>query len=155
MITTVIGTGIAGLLLLFLEMFLPGLIAGVVGAILLLISVILAYADLGAEAGNLTLLIASLASGGLWWWWATRFQHTSFGKRMTLQTSMTVGAMAGDLDQYAGQDGSALTPLRPGGTVLVAGRRVDALTDGEFVEAGTPIHVIRAHGMGLLVRKAG
>ena len=70
MISTIVSLGAAGLALLFLEMFLPGMIAGVVGACLLAASVIMAYTDLGAEAGNTALLIASTASAGLWWWWA-------------------------------------------------------------------------------------
>jgi membrane-bound serine protease (ClpP class) len=153
MLTTVIGTGVAGLLLLFLEMFLPGLVAGIAGAILLIIAVFMAYTDLGTEAGNLTLLLAVLASGGMWWWWATRFQHTRFGRSMTLEAVGKGGAVA-DLTGFAGKDGSALTPLRPGGTVDIGGQRIDAITDGEFVEAGTAIHVVRAHGMSVLVRRA-
>jgi membrane-bound serine protease (ClpP class) len=154
MVTTVIGTGVAGLLLLFLEMFLPGLIAGIVGFILLIVAVIMAYSNLGPEAGNLTLLLAALASGGMWWWWATRFQHTRFGKSMTLSATITGGSVGSDLVGLTGLDGSAVTPLRPGGTVLVAGRRVDAITDGEFIETGSPIRVVRTHGISVVVRKA-
>lgn len=154
MITTVIGTGIAGILLLFLEMFLPGLIAGTIGAALLLVSVIMAYTNLGAEAGNLALLLAALTSGGMWWWWATRFQHTRFGKKMTLEATVAGPAVAPDLVQLAGQEGSAITPLRPSGTINIGGRRVDAMTDGEFLEAGTAVRVVRANGLAVLVRKA-
>ena len=154
MLMTVIGTGVAGLLLLFLEMFLPGMIAGIVGAILLFISVIMAYTNLGAEAGNLTLLLAALASGGMWWWWATRFQHTRFGRSMTLETTLTGDAGAADLHTMDGQEGAAVTPLRPGGTVSVAGRRLDAITDGEYLESGTKIRIVRKHGMSVLVRRA-
>ena len=153
MLSTVIGAGVAGLLLLFLEMFLPGLIAGIFGAILLIISVVVAYTSLGAEPGNLTLLIATAASGGLWWWWAARFQHTRFGKRMTLQTNLPTGASAPDLVHFVGQEGQTATALRPSGTVLLGGHRVDAITDGEFLESGTPIRVIRVQGMSILVRK--
>ncbi len=154
MLTTVIGTGIAGLLLLFLEMFLPGLIAGVVGGILLCVSVVLAYTELGAEAGNTALLLAALCSGGMWWWWATRFQQTRFGKSMTLNATITGNASSGDLATFAGQEGDAVTPLRPAGSVNVGGKRLDAITDGEFLESGTKIRIIRPHGMSVLVRKA-
>lgn len=153
MYSTVLGTGIAGLLLLFLEMFLPGLIAGIVGAVLLIVSIAVAYTTIGPEAGNLTLVLATLGSGGLWWWWATRFQHTRFGRSMTLET--TVGGTAGapDLKTLPGQEGSAVTDLRPSGTVLIGGRRVDAVTEGEYVVAGTAVQVVRTHGLGVVVRK--
>lgn len=151
MLMPVIGTGVAGLLLLFLEMFLPGMIAGILGAILLIVSVSMAYADLGPAAGNAALLIAAASTGGLWWWWATRFQHTRFGRSMTLETTVSGTAVAAGLPTLAGKTGSALTALRPGGTVVIEGRRVDATTNGEFIEMGAAIKVIRAHGMGVVV----
>ena len=153
MITTIISLGIAGLLLLFLEMFLPGMIAGLIGACLLFASVVMAYTDMGAEAGNVALLIASTASAGLWWWWANHFQHTRFGRRMTLTSASEGSSTAAGLESFAGQLGEAATPLRPSGTVMVSGRRMDAVTDGEFIEAGSSVRVVRAHGMGLLVRR--
>jgi membrane-bound serine protease (ClpP class) len=153
MLTTVIALGVAGLLLLFLEMFLPGLVAGIVGAGLLTASVIMAYSDLGSEAGNVALLIAASASAGLWWWWANHFQRTRFGRAMTLTSSIEGSSTMGGLDQLTGQIGEAATPLRPSGTVLVGGKRVDAVTDGEFIEVGSPIRVVRAQGMGIVVRQ--
>jgi membrane-bound serine protease (ClpP class) len=153
MITTIVALGTAGLLLLFLEMFLPGMIAGLVGACLLIASVIMAYSDLGAEAGNVALLIASTASAGLWWWWANHFQHTRFGQAMTLKSASEGTTPLAGLETFSGQIGEAATPLRPSGTVLILGKRVDAVTDGEFIEAGSSIRVVRAHGMGLLVRR--
>ncbi len=153
MVTTIIALGIAGLLLLFLEMFLPGLVAGIVGACLLIAAVVMAY-DLGPEAGNVALLIASVCSAGLWWWWATHFQHTRFGRAMTLTSFGEGSSTMGGLDQLTGQLGEAATPLRPSGTVMVGGKRVDAVTDGEFIEAGSPIRVVRAQGMGIVVRQA-
>ncbi len=153
MLTSVIGTGVAGLLLLFLEMFLPGLVAGILGAILLIVSIAMAYLNLGPAAGNAALLIAAASTGGLWWWWATRFQHTRFGRSMTLESTVASGAVADGLPGLAGKTGSALTTLRPSGTVMVEGRRVDAMTDGEFIEAGTAIKVVRAHGLGVVVRR--
>jgi membrane-bound serine protease (ClpP class) len=153
MITTVVALAAAGVLLLFLEMFLPGIIAGVIGGILLIAAVVTAYRDIGPEAGNITLLATVAMTGALWWWWATRFQHTRFGRRMTLSIS-SVGTSAPEgLDKLTGQIGTAATPLRPSGTILVDGRRVDAMTGGEFLESGTPVLVVRTDGPAVLVRR--
>lgn len=153
MLTTVIALASAGVLLLFLEMFLPGMIAGVVGGILLLASVLTAYRDLGAGAGNITLMATTAVSAGLWWWWAAKFQHTRFGRSMTLSASITGTSGPEGLTGLIGQTGTAATPLRPSGTILVAGKRVDAMTGGEFLEAGTPVHILRAEGPAVLVRR--
>jgi membrane-bound serine protease (ClpP class) len=154
MLSTVIALGIAGFALLFLEMFLPGLIAGVIGGCLLGACVVIAYSDLGVEAGNLALLAAAVGSGGLWWWWASHFQHTRWGRRMTLTSASEGNSTMPGLQLLAGLSGQAVTPLRPSGVILIEGKRIDALTDGEFIEAGSSISVVRAHGMGVLVRRA-
>lgn len=156
MLTTVIALGAAGVLLLFIEMFLPGIIAGVIGGILLFASVVIAYRDTGLAAGNIALLAAAAATGCLWWWWATKFQHTRMGRRMTLAATSTGEAGTGEtLASLAGQIGTAVTPLRPSGTVIVAGKRIDATTAGEFLEAGTGVRIVKTHGLAVLVRREG
>lgn len=153
MLSTVIALAAAGVVLLFLEMFLPGIIAGVIGGILLIASVVTAYRDIGTAAGNITLVATASVTAGLWWWWAVKFQHTRFGRRMTLATTSTGTAPARGLAQLLGQNGTAATPLRPSGTILIAGQRVDAITGGEFLEQGTLVRVIRTEGSGVIVRQ--
>ena len=153
MISTVIALATAGVALLFLEMFLPGIIAGVIGGILLIAAVFTAYRDIGAGAGNITLLATTAVTAALWWWWATKFQHTRFGRSMTLIAASTGTTQADGLAQLAGQTGTAITPLRPSGTILVAGRRVDAITGGDFIEKGTCVHIIRAEGSAVIVHR--
>ncbi len=46
------------------------------------------------------------------------------------------------LEALVGKEGEALTPLRPAGTVLVEGRRYDAVTRGLAVEPGTRVEVL-------------
>ncbi len=151
--STVIALALAGVALLFLEMFLPGMIAGIIGAILLIAAVVNAYYDLGVAAGNVTLLAACAATAGLWWFWATKFQHTRFGRRMTLTAADTGTSQAAGLAGLAGQTGTAITPLRPSGTILVAGKRVDAITGGDFVEKGTSVRIVRIEGSGVIVHR--
>ncbi len=154
MLSTVIALAITGLCLLFLEIFLPGLIAGIAGAIMLIFAVGIAYQELGEAAGNLVLLIVVLATGTIAWWWTTKFQQTRFGRRMRLEETSVGDTIEPGLADLAGQNGTAITSLRPGGTVSIAGRRHDAITDGEFIEAGTSVRVVRAQGASLLVRAA-
>lgn len=153
MINTVIALAAAGVALLFLEMFLPGMIAGVIGGILLIASIVTAYQSIGPEAGNITLVATTAFTGFLWWWWATKFQHTRFGRRMTLAATSTGTSQAEGLAQLIGQTGTAATPLRPSGTILIDGKRVDAITGGEFLEKGTPVRIVRAEGSGVIVHR--
>ncbi len=51
-----------------------------------------------------------------------------------------------------GRLGRALTPLRPGGSVDFNGRRLDGLSEGGYIEAGTSVSVVRVRGQFLIVR---
>ena len=155
MISTVIALAAAGVALLFLEMFLPGIIAGVIGGILLIAATVTAYRDIGVGAGNVTLVASAAVTAALWWWWATKFQHTRFGRRMTLAATGTGTTHAAGLAQLVGQTGTAATPLRPSGTILISGARVDAITGGDFIEQGTAVHVVRTEGSCVIVRREG
>ena len=50
-----------------------------------------------------------------------------------------------------GQEGMALTPLRPSGTVEVGERRLEVVSDGSFVEKGQRIRVQRVDGNIIVV----
>ena len=44
------------------------------------------------------------------------------------------------------------TDLRPAGVAEVAGERIDVVSEGDFVQAGTAITVVRAEGYRHVVR---
>ncbi|MGD9999493.1 MAG: nodulation protein NfeD [Ilumatobacteraceae bacterium] len=52
-----------------------------------------------------------------------------------------------------GATGTASSDLRPGGIVDIDGRRVDAITSGEFIPAGEPIEVVRDDRYRRVVRR--
>jgi len=53
-----------------------------------------------------------------------------------------------------GRTGVALTELRPIGTAVFEDERVDVTTDGEYIDKGTPVKVVRADNMKVVVRAA-
>ena len=55
------------------------------------------------------------------------------------------------MKEYTGRTGKALTPLRPAGIAEVDGRRIDVQTQGEFIEPGTTVVVLRTEGSKVLV----
>ncbi len=52
-----------------------------------------------------------------------------------------------------GVEGIAVSDLRPSGVAEVNGRRIDVITEGVFLPAGTPIVVIRDEGYRRVVRR--
>jgi membrane-bound serine protease (ClpP class) len=64
----------------------------------------------------------------------------------------TVGEIKTERPELLNQTGSALTPLRPSGTALINGRRVDVVTEGGMIERNTPVKVVAVEGMRVIVR---
>jgi membrane-bound serine protease (ClpP class) len=79
------------------------------------------------------------------------------GRRLVLETALPVDAgfaSAPVTDQsWLGKKGAADTTLRPAGIARIEGMRVDVVTEGEYVEAGEPIEVIRVDGNRIVVRR--
>ncbi|HEY6449280.1 MAG TPA: NfeD family protein [Candidatus Cybelea sp.] len=59
-----------------------------------------------------------------------------------------------DYRQLRGRIGTAASYLRPAGIASIEGRRVDVLTEGEFIAQGTPIRVVRVEGARIFVEPA-
>jgi membrane-bound serine protease (ClpP class) len=51
-----------------------------------------------------------------------------------------------------GQDGVAVTDLRPAGTAQIGPERVDVVTEGEYVAQGQAVRVVRSEGYRHVVR---
>jgi len=80
-----------------------------------------------------------------------------FGRRLILETGLAAGegyASAPEQDRsWLGKSGTAHTPLRPAGIADFNGERVDVVSDGEFIDSGAPIAVIRVDGNRIVVRR--
>lgn len=147
---TVILLMLAGVVLLFLETLLPGLIAGVTGFLCLAAGVIVTYRDFGAEAGHLVLLgvMVILIVGVVLW---LRYFPQSRMGRIFVSDSV-VGEMDLALDELIHKEGVARSPLRPSGTAIIEGKRYDVVSEGGFIPAETSIQVVSVEGSRVVVR---
>ncbi len=139
-----------GAILLLLETVLPGLVAGALGLLCLIASVIAAYVNLGPRTGSLVLVgvTVGLTTGTMLW--LKILPHTRFAKMFT--SNETVGDINTERPELVNQTGTALTPLRPSGTALINGKRVDVVTEGGMIDRHTPIKVVAVEGMRVVVR---
>lgn len=141
---------VAGLLLLFLETILPGLIAGSIGMLLLIAAVAYAYLEISLRAGNATLLIVvtALIAGTVLW---IKFFPDSAVARLFVSKG-AIGHIGAERPELLDQTGVAFTDLRPAGTALINGKRVDVVTEGGFIQKGATLKVIEVEGMRVVVR---
>ena len=78
------------------------------------------------------------------WPWMKKFINQSVSSKKT--------AISEDNKTFVGKMGVAITPLRPAGTALIDGARVDVVTNGEFVLPGTGIEVMQTAASKIIVR---
>jgi membrane-bound serine protease (ClpP class) len=148
--TTVIILLLVGAALLALETVLPGLIAGSIGMICLIAGVVTAYSEFGARGGNLVLTITLVGLLIGWLLYLKYFPESRIARLFISQR--TIGNVAAEQTALLGQTGKALTVLRPSGTALINGRRVDVVTEGGLIEPGTPVKVVAVEGIRTVVR---
>jgi membrane-bound serine protease (ClpP class) len=81
-----------------------------------------------------------------------------FGNRLVLETDITadrgyVSSPESDR-RWLGRTGTAISPLRPAGIAEFDGTRVDVVSDGDFVDAGSTIEATRVDGNRIVVRRS-
>lgn len=155
----------AGLLLLAVEVFLtPGFgVAGVLGITSLVAGLGMSLLGPGsswdvilsaATRVMLSVVIAIVVGLVL----LRAFPRLPFGRRLVLRDELTAAegyASAPPTDTgWLGQRGTASSPLHPAGVAAIGGSRVDVVSDGEFIEAGVAIEVVRVDGNRIVVRRA-
>jgi membrane-bound serine protease (ClpP class) len=146
-VLTLVGVG-AGLLLL--ETILPGLVAGLLGMCCLVAGIALGYTNFGVRVGNIILLGVGLGLSLGTLIWIKYFPESRLAKLFI--SRRVVGELHVDQPELLHQVGVAQTNLRPSGTALINGRRVDVVTEGPMVEPGTAVKVVAVEGMRVVVR---
>jgi membrane-bound serine protease (ClpP class) len=149
LITTLL---VIGMLLLISEIFLPGMVAGLAGFICLGLGVALSFRDLGTTQGGIVLLgvMALLVVGFAIW--LRYFPESSFAKPFVSEGK--IGGLGIDHSDLVGKEGITFTQLRPSGTVVIDGRHLDVVTEGEPVAKDQSVKVVQVEGMRIVVRKS-
>ena len=57
-----------------------------------------------------------------------------------------------DLDVFLGKEGVTTTVLRPTGMAEFDGVRLNVVSEGEFIQSGTRVQIVRVEGSRILVR---
>lgn len=147
----IIGLLILGILLLTVEIFIPGFgIFGGLGIVSIIISIVLTAQNV--FQGILMFLgiaiILTTIFSLLIRWVAKKQFYSSLILRDTLQKQKPE---YDDMDYFIGKVGVAATPLRPSGNVDFNGVRLDVLSNGSFIPAGQKVIVVQVSGNKIVV----
>lgn len=165
----------AGLLLVAAEVFLiPGTgLAGILGMILLFAGLVGTFVGGGSGLfpdsperqsdllwGAVTVLLSLAVSGVLMYFFARHFGSMPLVGRLVLQDTDPEAGGGGLLAAMAspilgpvapGEEGVAITPLRPSGRVQFEQDVLDASADFDYVDAGSRVRVVRVEGLRIVV----
>jgi membrane-bound serine protease (ClpP class) len=152
-----------GLIALLVEIFvLPGFgVAGLLGIAGIAAAMVLALMGSSPTTGDVMQAFAILGASLLitaavvYAWLrhipnSNRFGGLFLRSGMAQSDGYVSAALRADL---VGQDGVAITDLRPAGTATIAGERVDVVTEGEYVSQGSAVRVLRSEGYRHVVRE--
>jgi membrane-bound serine protease (ClpP class) len=150
---------IAGFLLLAAELIvIPGsTIVGLLGAGSILASIYLQFGQsFPIVAGTATIVGGLGLALALW----RLPQSTLLQRSIFLNTSLagTTGAAVSSSttstpSNLVGRYGTAISDLRPSGVANIEGERMDVVSDGEFINSGSSLEVVRVEGRRVLVKR--
>jgi membrane-bound ClpP family serine protease len=146
---------IAGLALVIFEMFHPGFGApGIIGGILLIIGIFLTAETLMQVLIMIIIIIAILAIA------LTVVLHSAtkgyISKNLVLYDSVHKSnkhSVLEDLEYFLDKEGTALTVMRPSGMADFDGVKLDVVTEGDFINKGVKVKIIKVEGRRILVRE--
>ncbi len=141
---------VAGLVLIFLELFIPsGGVLGIAAVICLVYSLHSlfdrGYRGVGSAAIGLTVVYL---------FFVIRF----WMKRMRLMTNLgSTVATGSDVERaksLIGHIGVTISPLRPSGIARIEGERFDVVVSGSFIDANMEVTVVEVSGNRIVVRRS-
>jgi membrane-bound serine protease (ClpP class) len=145
---------IVGALLLFAEVFLPGMIAGAIGMVCIGIGVVLSFVYFGVSVGMVVSLGALIGLGIGTVLWFKYFPETRIAGKFISKGAIGGGGVAEERQALVDQTGVAATDLRPSGIAKIDGKRVDVVTEGQMIDKDTPVRVVAVEGLRIVVRTA-
>ncbi len=149
-----VGLFIIGLLLLAVEAFLiPGFgVSGVGGLVAVFMSITMSFAEAGQGARSI-LLAFVLTIIGTFLAFKYLPRTRTWGRLILSHKQSGDYVAANDRKNLKERVGKSITVLRPSGVIDIDGERIDAVTEGSFIQKGVEVVVIRVEGSRIVVRE--
>ena len=144
---------LGGLFLIGAEIYVPGGVLGLIGAVSLLAAIVIAFLIFPPQTAFLVAVGIIILLGICIFLWIRYFPRTRLGRSLTLaRDGRNFHAQRDDLSPLVGKMGSTVTSLRPSGVALIEGRRYDVVAQGSWVDKGVKVKVVDVSGNRVMVR---
>jgi len=147
---TVISLILFGLFLVVAEIiFVPGTtLVGIVGFIFLATGIGFSFNYFGSETGWTTVGITSVASGLILYYSFKANVWSRFSLKSTIKSKVNEG----ELDTLiVGTEGQAVSALRPIGKAEIQNKMYEVKTQGEYLDSGSKIRIIKIESNQIIV----
>ena len=152
--TAIVLLFITGALLLAAEVFLPGAIAGIIGACALLLGSALAFTHFGTAIGAAASVAALILLGVMLYAELVWLPRTRFGRKLVVEATVDGQATTAATRDVVGKTANALTTLAPSGYVSVDGKRYEAFSRTGLAERGATLTVVDVDNFRLIVSQS-
>jgi len=151
-----IGLGLIGLIFIYFEFFVPGIVMGVIGGLFLFAGLTLSLIEQTALIWSLVyaigmiLLLVFTIRLALW-----KIRHSQNSSHFYLGGDQEGYQASSFKKELIGKNGSALSDLKPSGHVEIEKQSYQAVSDGQYIKKGSKIKVLRGEGARLIVKEEG
>lgn len=145
-----------GLVLLIAELFIPGGIVGLIGGALMIISLLFAGESVVHMAYSILIALFIAIIGMV-------ILMKFFGKNLHIFNKLVLRDATTTEEGYVsnvnridllGKVGDSVTPLRPAGTIIIGNERIDAVSEGNYIDSNKKVEVIQVEGSRIVVRES-
>jgi len=153
-LSLVIILGILGVICIGAEVFLPGGVLGVLGGGAMLAAVFFAYKVSGIKGAFIALISLVIIAIIFYNVVLKLVPKTRMGRSLFLsENQKDVNVACSGMDKLVGEQGIALSELRPAGIADIDGKRYNVTTQGDFIEQNSKIKVLAYKNNQLIVEK--
>jgi membrane-bound serine protease (ClpP class) len=142
-----------GVLLIVLEVIVPGGVLGVIGALSMLGGCVLAFRHYGTTGGSLAVAGALAVLGLSLYLEFALLPRTRFGKKFFLQQAVDAKSqpLPADPTVVLGKMAEAATTMAPTGYVLLDGTRYEARSQSGLIAKGATVRIVGVDSFHLIV----
>jgi len=143
---------VIGIMVIIAEIFIPSLgVLAVIALALLSYSLYIVFTSISTTAGVIftgldIIIVPLIVVLGI-----KILAKSPLALKRKLSKQNGVVSQKEKLETYINMKGTAVTDLRPAGMAQINSQRVDVVTDGEYIEADTPVIVTGVAGNRIVV----
>lgn len=144
-----------GVVLVLLEIIVPGMIVGILGIIAIICSILFTGASLILTAYAIAIALIMAIVGVV-------VMVKIFGKKMSVFNRMVLSDSTDTESGYVSnvnrtelleKEAETVTALRPSGVAMLNGERLDVVSEGSFIDASKKVIIIKVEGSRIVVRE--